>query len=64
MAGLYVGATAGYSGKNMVVMGLGLRLQKEGFSVGYLKPVGAVPKEIDGNRGVAVHCEIGVNGDH
>lgn len=48
MAGLYVGATAGYSGKNMVVMGLGLRLQKEGFSVGYLKPVGAVPKEIDG----------------
>lgn len=48
MAGLYVGATAGYSGKNMVVMGLGLRLQKEGYSVGYLKPVGAMPREIDG----------------
>ena len=48
MAGLYVGATAGYSGKNMVIMGLGLRFQKEGYSVGYLKPVGAVPREIDG----------------
>ncbi len=48
MSGIYVGATSGYSGKNMVVMGLGLRLQKEGYSVGYIKPVGAMPKEIDG----------------
>ena len=48
MAGLYIGATAGYSGKNMVVMGLGLRFQKEGYRVGYLKPVGAMPREIDG----------------
>ncbi len=47
MAGIYVGSTSGYSGKNMVVMGLGLRLKKEGYSVGYLKPVGAMPKEID-----------------
>merc|ERR1711879_310501 len=28
-------------------MGLGLRLQKEGFNVGYMKPVGAMPMEID-----------------
>lgn len=48
MAGIYVGSTSGYSGKNMVVMGLGLRLQKEGVKVGYIKPVGAMPKEIDG----------------
>ncbi len=49
--GLYVGSTSGYSGKNMVIMGLGLRLQKEGLNVGYMKPVGAMPKEIDGKLG-------------
>ena len=51
MAGLYIGSTTGYSGKNMIVMGLGLRLQKEGFNVGYMKPVGAMPLEIDGKLG-------------
>ena len=51
MAGLYIGSTTGYSGKNMIVMGLGLRLQKEGFNVGYMKPVGALPMEIDGKLG-------------
>lgn len=49
--GIYIGSTAGYSGKNMVVMGIGLRLQKEGFNVGYMKPVGAMPMEIDGKLG-------------
>ena len=48
MAGIYVGSTSGFSGKNMVVMGLGLKFQKDGLSVGYMKPVGAMPKEIDG----------------
>ncbi len=51
MAGIYVGSTAGYSGKNMVVMGLGLKFQKEGYQVGYYKPVGAMPKEINGKLG-------------
>ena len=51
MAGLYIGSTTGYSGKNMIVMGLGLRLQKEGFNVGYMKPVGAMPLEVDGKLG-------------
>lgn len=50
-AGIYIGSTSGYSGKNMVVMGIGLRLQKEGFDVGYMKPVGAVPEERDGVLG-------------
>jgi hypothetical protein len=50
-AGIYIGSTSGYSGKNMVVMGLGLKLQKEGYKVGYMKPVGAMPKEIDGRLG-------------
>ena len=50
-AGIYIGSTEGYSGKNMIVMGMGLRLQKEGFNVGYMKPVGAMPQELDGKMG-------------
>lgn len=50
-AGIYIGSTSGYSGKNMVVMGLGLRLQKEGYDVGYMKPVGAMPFERGGIMG-------------
>jgi len=51
MAGIYIGSTAGYSGKNMVIMGLGLKFQKEGVSLSYYKPVGAMPKEVDGKLG-------------
>ncbi len=51
MPGLYIGSTSGYSGKNMIVMGLGLRFQKEGLSLGYMKPVGAIPIERDGRLG-------------
>lgn len=46
-AGLYIASTAGYSGKNMIIMGLGLLFQKHGLRVGYMKPVGAMPKEKD-----------------
>lgn len=51
MVGIYVGATSGYSGKNLIAMGLGLKFQKDGYKVGYLKPVGAVPVEKDGKKG-------------
>jgi uncharacterized protein len=51
MVGIYVGATSGYSGKNMVAMGLGLKFQKLGLNVGYMKPVGALPQESDGKLG-------------
>jgi len=51
MAGLYVGATAGYSGKNMIALGIGLWLQKNNRKVGYLKPVGAMPVERNGAWG-------------
>ena len=51
MAGLYIGSTAGYSGKNMIVMGIGLKLRKDGVDVGYMKPVGAMPLEKDGKLG-------------
>jgi len=51
MAGIYIGSTSGDSGKNMVTMGLGLKFQKEGYQVGYYKPVGAMPKEVAGKLG-------------
>lgn len=50
MAGIYIGSTSGYSGKNMIVMGLGLSLQKDGYSLGYMKPVGAVPAARGGDE--------------
>jgi len=53
MVGIYVGATSGYSGKNMIAMGVGLKLQKEGYRVGYMKPVGALPQEKNGVLGDA-----------
>ncbi len=53
MVGIYVGATSGYSGKNMIAMGIGLKLQKEGYRVGYMKPVGALPQERNGVLGDA-----------
>jgi BioD-like phosphotransacetylase family protein len=48
--GLYIGATTLHAGKNMLSVGLGLRLQKEGLSLGYMKPVGVLPTE---KRGLA-----------
>jgi hypothetical protein len=51
----------------MVIMGLGLRLQKEGFNVGYMKPVGAMPQEKDGKLGdedaYFVQDVLGLSGD-
>ena len=41
---VYVGSTAGYSGKNLIAMSLGLAFQEAGLKVGYMKPVGAVPR--------------------
>ncbi|MDL2291055.1 AAA family ATPase [Desulfovibrio sp. OttesenSCG-928-F20] len=46
--GLYIGGTRAYSGKNMLCVGMGIRFQKEGLNVGYMKPVGAMPTEKNG----------------
>ena len=43
MRALYIGSTAGNSGKSMITMGLGLRLKEQGQKLGYLKPVGRSP---------------------
>jgi BioD-like phosphotransacetylase family protein len=37
----------------MIAMGIGLKLQKEGYKVGYMKPVGALPQEKNGVLGDA-----------
>lgn len=47
MTTLYISSTAGYSGKSMVTMGIGAQLQKDGFKVGYQKPVGILPVEVE-----------------
>lgn len=47
MISLYVGSTAGYSGKSLVSMGLGHKFKKDGFRVGYFKPVGILPAKVD-----------------
>ena len=51
MVGLYIGATSSFAGKNMVTLGLGLKLQQEGYNLGYMKPVGALPRKQDGSVG-------------
>ncbi len=40
MRTLYIGSTAGNSGKTMVTIGLAPALQAHGYAVGYFKPVG------------------------
>ena len=51
MLGIYVGATSAYAGKNLISMGLGLKLQEDGYRVGYMKPIGALPFKKDGKTG-------------
>jgi BioD-like phosphotransacetylase family protein len=51
MAGIYVGSTSSYSGKNLFILGLGLWFKSRGYSVGYMKPVGAMPIERNGRMG-------------
>ncbi len=51
MIGLYIGSTQGYSGKNLVTLALGQHFQREGYRVGYMKPIGAVPHKVENQIG-------------
>ncbi len=51
MIGIYVGGTSAYCGKHTITMSLAVKLQKEGYRVGYMKPVGTLPLEKDGKTG-------------
>ena len=48
MLGLYIGSTRGFSGKNLITLALGKKFKEDGQKIGYMKPVGAVPREIEG----------------
>ncbi len=47
MVSLYIGSTGGYTGKSLVSMGLGNKFIKDGFKVGYMKPVGILPTKVN-----------------
>ena len=47
-ATLYITSVVTYSGKTSLCLGLGLRLQSDGQTVGYLKPVGTQPFMVQG----------------
>ncbi len=51
MSGLYIGSTTGFAGKNLLSVALGLKFQQEGYKVGYMKPVGTLPKHSDQQMG-------------
>ncbi len=49
--GLFIGSTSGHAGKNTMLMGIGLRLIREGVNLGYMKPVGTMPVTQNGRHG-------------
>ena len=51
MIGIYIGSTDAFAGKNIVLMALGLEIQRRGMRVGYMKPVGSLPKRVDDGIG-------------
>ena len=48
MVPLFVGSTSGFSGKNVVCLGIGKRFIKDGIKMGYFKPVGVFPIQHEG----------------
>jgi len=45
---LYITSVDSYSGKSLTALALGLELQAQGYRVGYFKPIGTLPHEVDG----------------
>jgi len=48
MIPLYINSTAKYSGKSLLALGMGIRFKRDGYSLGYFKPVGWLPVEVNG----------------
>lgn len=46
MKPLFISSLTQYSGKNLIVLGLGRRFQKEGYRIGVFKPVGMFPSRV------------------
>ena len=53
MTGVYLGSTTARAGKSLIAFSLGVLLQKQGFKVGYMKPVGRNPHKRDEDVGDA-----------
>ncbi len=51
MQGLYIASTSPRAGKSLLSLSLGVLLQRAGFSLGYMKPVGNHPKTVDERPG-------------
>jgi len=48
MIPLYINSTATYSGKSLLALGMGIKFKRDGYSLGYFKPVGWLPVNIKG----------------
>jgi hypothetical protein len=46
MVPIFIASNSGYSGKTLLVLGLALKLQESGYSVGYIKPIGKSPVKL------------------
>ncbi|WP_027371513.1 phosphotransacetylase family protein [Desulfovermiculus halophilus] len=51
MPGLYIGSTSGFAGKNLLAMALGSKFQAQGYRVGYMKPIGTLPRDMENRMG-------------
>lgn len=48
MKSLFILSTKPYAGKNLIAVGMGLRLKEKGIKVGYFKPLGVFPTKVGG----------------
>ncbi len=48
MIPIFIASVSPFSGKNLICLGLGLKFKKDGYKVGYFKPVGFSPVHIEG----------------
>ena len=53
MQGIYIGSTTPRAGKSLLVFALGVMLQRSGFNVGYMKPLGLYPQKVEERLGDA-----------
>ena len=47
MISIFIASVSPFSGKNLICLGMGLKFKKDGYNVGYFKPVGFSPVVIE-----------------
>jgi BioD-like phosphotransacetylase family protein len=62
MVALYVTSIGRHTGKDLVAMGLMDRLRRDGFKVGYFKPMGRSPTKAPGSFIDSLHWQTLLNG--